>query len=272
MAFSTAALIFSSAFCSLSFVCWGPDQRFRNSTGCSMEAVFSENMGSSMKVFWGTFLLPLLLTNFLYASLFFMIRHKQRQIQPASHTSIHRGVASIVKMSTKKQFIQGGGVVSTLNQVQSPRAGLANLNTSRQDKLTPKTDAQNTCISQTTSDLEHKIDLTSPVGHTKVKQSNANTAKSTSNSDAERRIYQTKAFTLIGMILLFLNVCTWPSVIVLMMGSIIDEWSLSRGTTVPLFCSLSSNAVINPILYTVRLQEFRTVLSDVFLCSHSRMR
>jgi hypothetical protein len=89
-------------------------------------------------------------------------------------------------------------------------------------------------------------------------------------SQSQRNIPQTllrqrKAYTLLGIILLFLNIFTWPAIVALLLTSMINTISIGRETLLPLFTTICVNSVVNPILYTATITEFRSVLCEILI-------
>lgn len=76
---------------------------------------------------------------------------------------------------------------------------------------------------------------------------------------------QRKAYTLLGIILLFLNILTWPGIVALVLTSMINTISLGRETLLPLFTTICVNSAVNPVLYTATITEFRSVLCEILL-------
>ena len=271
--FSTAAIMFGFVFCSLPFIFWKPRQEYLHNTGCSMETVFREKLISSMKVFLGTFLFPLLITNLLYGCLFFMLRHKQRQIRPEIHCMTDKSGSSAVNPNTRRiiQENTDSGRGSSIDRNFGPTAIQTTSSGVRQGTST-STGILNQTTWQKRMGQENVIPAASSTRALSVKQSTLNNVPSTLSSNSERRAHQSRAFALLGFILLFLNIFSWPGITVLLMESLIDSWSLSRGVKFPLFSTITFNSIINPILYTVRVKEFRKALSDTLFCSQSRFR
>lgn len=100
------------------------------------------------------------------------------------------------------------------------------------------------------------------------RKTDSETLKSSSTTGQEHTIIRStmriqKAYTLLGIVLVLLNVFTWPGVVVLMMEANVSSWSLTRPVKFPLFTTVSWNAVVNPILYTIQIKEFRMALFDM---------
>jgi len=71
---------------------------------------------------------------------------------------------------------------------------------------------------------------------------------------------QWKANVVMACIVLCLNVCTWPALIVSIILSQDNSWHLDRDIRFPIFTTISCNALLNPILYAFHVPEFRMSL------------
>ena len=269
IAFSTVTFFLSCVFCSLPFLVWKPHKKNIYYNGCSMETVFRENFSSSMKMTFGIFLLPLLLTNFLYGNLFYILRRKQRRTYPEINVLPEEGTSSNIPLQKKRiireNIVRGASSGRNLDPID----GSSNFKQVKQLNIM-LTDVSNKTTLAKVGDKDN-VGAAPIEGQILVKRSNSNSVPSESGLNNERRTHQTKAFNLLGLVLLSLNACTWPGITILLVDSFNESWSLSRGIKVPLFCTISFNSIVNPILYTVRVKEFRKVLIEMVLnCSCSR--
>ena len=269
--FSIAALTLGIVFSSLPFYSWRSTHNYHYKTGCSLVAVFRENFESSMRVYLGTYLIPLMITNILYGCLFCMLRSRRRRTHP--------GMQSIVDENEKVPTIRMRTKIlqNTCNAQRSPRdqrdiamAGPSNNYPDRQDVTLPMNNLINT--SSTSRDRNDKVCIDSIREQVPAERLGVNSVSSNSTSIYDRPTHQRKAFTLLGLILLSLNLCTWPGIIILSIGSTFGSLNLSRGVIVPLFSSISFNSIINPIIYTIRITEFRKALFHTFRNSQSRFQ
>ena len=264
--FSISVIIFSFASGFFPFFKWASRNQYPNYATCSVRAIFSENVPKAMKLYLGTFLIPLLLTNLLYGYLVFINYRKQRQTNPVTiFVSDKNSTSSTTKIHENTSRCHWSSDKQTL----ASTAGPASFIPVRQGCLVT-TDISNT-IRHTNINEQANAGVAALTTKNQVKESNSCTvAASTSGLNSERRAHQSKA--VMGYILLFLNMFTLPGVTVLIVSFASESVSFSRGWVIPLVSTVSLNSIINPILYTVRIKEFREVVSDTFYCSRSRVR
>lgn len=101
--------------------------------------------------------------------------------------------------------------------------------------------------------------------HSRSDNMTSSSTRSDKTTIIRRNVKIRKAYTLLGVILVLLNVFTWPGIVVLMMETNLSTWSLTRAVKFPLFTTVSWNAVVNPLIYTIQVKEFRTVLLDIVI-------
>jgi hypothetical protein len=77
-----------------------------------------------------------------------------------------------------------------------------------------------------------------------------------------RSVRQRRVFKLLGVILILLNICSWPSIITMLYTSQVNESSLKRDNLMLLFTTICFNSVLNPVLYTATIPEFRSFILD----------
>ena len=73
-------------------------------------------------------------------------------------------------------------------------------------------------------------------------------------------VYQRQSIKLIGLILLLINVTSWPALSLLFLIYHLSDWDATRTTTAVVQCILFANSVLNPCVYTFQSREFRDML------------
>ncbi|XP_060577868.1 uncharacterized protein LOC132734979 [Ruditapes philippinarum] len=81
---------------------------------------------------------------------------------------------------------------------------------------------------------------------------------------AMRAQRQIRVFRLVGIILLFLNICSWPSIIVFLLRSH-NQITAKRNSLMMVFTTMCFNSALNPVLYAATLTEFRKYIYDGFI-------
>jgi len=267
--------------CLLPFIIWSRKDVLYIKSGCSMESAFGKDLQQAMKILFATFLVPLMCTNTLYCVVFFVLHRMSKRTHPSSGNVHAQAVNSSSNNSNVDLFYKQ--VKQTKNTSSSVRHNIihsVSISCSKVQQHSSKseqpTNASNSAslrpplTRQFTASI--KPNSTSPF--TLANDSSALNSASRNNGapsletmtpDRERATVRTntsirKAYRLLGMILALLNVFTWPAVVVLMMETNISSWSLRRPVKFPLFTTVSWNAVVNPIIYTIQVKEFRTAL------------
>ena len=273
--------------CSLPFAIWTQkDDKFVND-GCSMESALQDNIEKLMKVLLVIFVLPLIFTNVMYCGVFIYLRRSWNMVRPSLTSESDTNIAlnnfkNSVPGTSKTSDLKESSLLSchegTLyktddysnkaNFQKNARIVIGAVNTV---KAFQKTSQQLSVFQTFKGAQKHNRDESKTETETFKRQEPKQTTSARNDLHKEnvtsvtsgitgitaRR--QKRAYVLLGSILLFLNLFTLPGLIVLLMESKISTWTFTRGTKFPLFTTVSCNAWVNPILYTIQVNEFRAI-------------
>jgi hypothetical protein len=216
----------SVVLCTLPIVLYNKSAEYSATKYCSVQHIFQEDLKQGMLIMMGSFIVPLLFTNILYLTLFYSLKSKWKRVTPVTEAA-----SSVVSCPAPQTLAVTEQIDATRRNTSAQSASCAG-----QYSLTnmkPKGYAQ--CLDSRTSE-GHVLSI--------------------------RSVRQRRVFKLLGVILILLNICSWPSIITMLYTSQVNKSSLKRDNLMLLFTSICFNSVLNPILYTATIPEFRSFILD----------
>lgn len=274
---TSAAWVLSIFLCSLPVALYNKPDEYRRFKLCSLKPIFGKDIDKGMFIMIGSFIVPLIFTNIMYIILFVMLNTVFKSVQPVStQTQTDTGSSNTDNaffnrgLPSTSTVVSNKSLSSEKSQVQEPRVQTERM--SARSSLFLKVPKR-----QNTIKLLSVKNLTEQAPSTRSQQV---TIYSPQQLESKRSAYQTptvqtlqytppmilrqrRAFALLGVILLFLNIFSWPAITALLLTSMVHTISLDRNTLLPLFTTICFNSVVNPILYTATITEFRSALLDM---------
>ena len=269
----------SLSLCSLSVLKFKRKGTDKNTNDdCSFKSILGENVKPGMSVLFGSFILPLILTNVIYFTLLCVLRTRMETINPieTKTTNVKKLTRSNSQANETRALdqISGSTNVREVEKELDPKkvsdkiedtqeaVELLSMRHLRQ----PKAD---TDIIATSSAIKDSDVMTRRKGSTSHSEATVQTQK---YSIPQTLLRQRKAYNLLGIILIFLNMCTLPAIVALALASVIDTVYLSRDFLFLLFSTICFNSFVNPIIYTIMLTEFRSVLCEIMITIYGMFR
>lgn len=248
----------SSLFCMIPFRLW--KTRYVHIEGCSFETIFGSNYNKAVGFLFSGLIVPLILTNCIYVCTFIMMRRNLKKLNKIVPTS---GGYTTFTTSSGNITIK----IDTL-PILKTRIILCN----RKNKISTCNKLVNEKLPQHSSRSTISISSNIPFVPTILPWTESDSDKGRIRSEAgsdkgSRTDYDTssakkRAFVLIGIVLLTVNVLSWPAIIGGIL-SLIDSLGIGHGLKVGLLAFVTLNSLVNPFIYTFRVSEFKKILSDL---------
>lgn len=273
---TSGAWVLSTFLCSLPVALYNKPDEYRRFKLCSLKPIFGKDIDKGVLIMMGSFIVPLIFTNIMYIILFCMLKTVFRTVQPVSTQSqTDNGSSNTVSRrlpstSTDITDISNKSLPSEKSQEQEPRDQPQRKST-RSSLFLKVPERRNTIKLLSVKTLAEQSPRTRPEQATIYSQRQMEPKRSSYQTPTvqpphftpQMILRQRKAFALLGIILLFLNIFSWPAITALLLTSMVHTISLDRSTLLPLFTTICFNSVVNPILYTATITEFRSALLDV---------
>ena len=251
----TGAFTASTTYTALPFMVWSNNNHYI--TGCSGPSVFQNNEWKAFAFIACGFVLPLIIVNILYCVTFVKLRqHLRKRIYFMRRQANYR-ICSVNEENIVKKQDKQLTKVKNLDISRSRENCVFDMN---QINSTQKVAKESCCERFSTNSVpgvmqQEKVLLELPPDEMEL-----NEHKNVSDKYKHtHRGTQLQCLTLIGLILLLINITTWPAVI----SSVVEattSFKLPLNLKRLVYWLIFNNALINPWLYSLQSSEFRASL------------
>lgn len=299
---TSTAWILSICLCASPVILFSKPDDYIEKQYCSLESIFGADIAKGTSIIMGSFILPLMFTNILYAVLF--CKSRSNTTRPCStRTNSENGSMCTVSAMlldapcpippNRMTFLTNIAKVSVpqcRSNVTSP--SIAQRSSDKATRETTSLSIQRNMY----DNVEHRRNPVQLLSIQPLYEQNDPKPSTSSNNDCinsdssnkthvnsfmcskpvdtpvqkHKRQYisgsilrQRRVFTLLCTILLFLNIFSWPAIISILLAGNMHALSLGRNTLLPLFTTICLNSAINPMLYTATIPEFRFALINI---------
>lgn len=265
---TVTAWTLSTLLCMTPILLYHKPASYANIKYCAMEHIFGADKRKGMlSMVVGPFMIPLVFINIIYVVLVCKFRTSANRIRPRVATMNTSSVPTI-KMNLSEES------TSASPGNHKPNGPELYDNSTPSGHKKPKPIINNYLQVPNIRIPSAKKSVTK-TQHSMKRKMQASTSRcpeqqsSWTQSAATKR--QRRAFTLLGIILLFLNIFSWPLVVSLILKYTVTTFVFNRNVVLMLFGALCLNSAVNPLLYTARIPEFRTSLLEIILSIRYRI-
>ncbi|KAL4238393.1 hypothetical protein ACF0H5_003102 [Mactra antiquata] len=247
-----------TSLCFIPFIPYHKTEEYTNINYCSLPTMLKEDLRKGVWIMMmGAYLMPLIFVNIIYAVLFYNMKRLVCRIEPAYAGTSSNGIPNAHRCKPFSSHIE----TITLYAAELDSKGPSNKG-----------------LKSTLHKCPNAYFKRPKCNGLFIKKKRNNDPSGPGNSDANkdpssvppryllhstRSIRERSIFNLLGIILLLLNAFTWPGIAGMAMAVVLSSSKVDRNIMIPMITIMSLNSAVNPLLYSMRIPEFRSSLKEI---------
>ena len=275
-------LTFCCLYCCIPFIIWAKEDL--DISGCNLLSLFGENSRNVYAYFGCGLLLPLAVLNIFYCVTSSVVR---RNIVNKNKIPVHKRCErckTVLTTRTSYSFKTGDRrdeieIQEILDSNSDKRVCIKCITASSDQSISKRVVSLNHlrpnlrgCESKSGRQVEHVVEsmLNENItclkthGRDALDKSKDTAIKESGINRRANKDIQRQCLILIGVILMGINITTWPAVIISVIEAVMPSWIFPRFVTQGTMWLIFNNSLFNPWIYTVQSAEFRDALKEMF--------